>query len=274
MFQARDPHEFVRFAPPIHCQNPAARRTELMRIAILEDDPDQQSHLVRTLEHLLTVGDTTVACTTFADGTALQGVLRRESFDLLVLDWNVPGLEGVELLKWLRTWQRDLVPVLMLSSRASEQDVVQALNFGADDYIVKPFRPLELRARVQRLMARRTPVAQSDQERFGRWEFDRLTQSVLIHPVAPPGAPAERHALTDREFKLALTLFQHIGGVVSRAHLLESAGYSSEELPSRTLDSHIYRLRSKLGLEAERGLSLRTVYGRGYRLEATQQAEP
>ncbi|WPH14352.1 response regulator transcription factor [Variovorax paradoxus] len=245
-----------------------------MRIAILEDDPDQLAHLVRTLEQLLTAGDTTVACTAFTDGAALQQVLRRDSFDLLVLDWNVPGLEGVELLKWLRTWQRDLVPVLMLSSRASEQDVVQALTFGADDYIVKPFRPLELRARVQRLMARRSPVVQSDQERFGRWEFDRLTQSVLIHPAAPDSAPPERHALTDREFKLALTLFQHMGGVVSRAHLLESAGYSSDELPSRTLDSHIYRLRSKLGLEAARGLSLRTVYGRGYRLEATQQAQP
>jgi len=172
-----------------------------MRIAILEDDPDQLSHLVRTMEQLFTVGETTVACTAFTDGAALQQVLRRESFDLLVLDWNVPGLEGLELLKWLRTWQRDLVPVLMLSSRTSEQDVVQALNFGADDYIVKPFRPLELRARVQRLMARRSPVAQSDRERFGRWEFDRLTQNVLIHPVPPDSAPPERHALTDREFK-------------------------------------------------------------------------
>jgi DNA-binding response OmpR family regulator len=245
-----------------------------MRIAVLEDDPDQLTHLVRTLEQLLSMGETTVACTAFTDGAVLQQMLRRESFDLLVLDWNVPGLEGVELLKWLRTWQRDQVPVLMLSSRASEQDVAQALNFGADDYMVKPFRPLELRARVQRLMARRSPVAQPDQEHFGRWEFDRLTQSVLVHPVPPDNAPAERHALTYREFKLALTLFQHMGGVVSRAHLLESAGYSSQELPSRTLDSHIYRLRSKLGLEAARGLSLRTVYGRGYRLETAQQAQP
>ena len=193
--------------------------------------------------------------------------------DLLVLDWNVPGLAGVELLRWLRTWQADQVPTLMLSSRASEHDVAEALNLGADDYIVKPFRPLELRARVQRLMARRLPVVPSDGERFGRWEFDRLTRSVLIHPAPGEDTPAERHALTDREFSLALTLFQHMGGIVSRAHLLESAGYSSEELPSRTLDSHIYRLRSKLGLEAARGLSLRTVYGRGYRLEFTQQAD-
>ncbi|WP_431513718.1 response regulator transcription factor [Variovorax sp. DAIF25] len=244
-----------------------------MRIAILEDDPDQLSHLVRTLEQLLTIGDTTVSCTALSDGLALQQVLRRESFDLLVLDWNVPGLAGVELLRWLRTWQADQVPTLMLSSRASEQDVVEALSLGADDYIVKPFRPLELRARVQRLMARRAPVESSPGERFGRWEFERLTHSVLIHPAPGEAAAPERHALSDREFSLALTLFQHLGGIVSRAHLLESAGYSSDELPSRTLDSHIYRLRNKLGLEAARGLSLRTVYGRGYRLEALQQVE-
>ena len=243
-----------------------------MRIAILEDDPNQLSHLVRTLEQLLTIGETNVTCITFSNGSTLQQALRRESFDLLVLDWNVPGLAGVELLQWLRKWQTDKVPVLMLSSRASEHDVVQALNLGADDYIVKPFRPLELRARVQRLMARRERHAPSDGERFGRWEFERVSQSVLIHPAPGDDAAPQRHALTDREFKLALTLFQHMGDTVSRAHLLESAGYSNEELPSRTLDSHIYRLRSKLGLEAESGLSLRTVYGRGYRLEATQHA--
>lgn len=245
-----------------------------MRIAILEDDPDQLSHLVRTLEQLFTVGDTTVACAAFSDGAVLQQVLRRESFDLLVLDWNVPGLEGIALLQWLRTWQADPVPTLMLSSRTSEQDVVRALSFGADDYIAKPFRPLELRARVQRLLARRVPPVQTDAQRFGRWEFHRRSHSVLVHPEPPDGTPAQRHALSAREFQLALTLFQHMGGIVSRAHLLESAGYSSEELPSRTLDSHMYRLRNKLGLDAERGLSLRTVYGRGYRLEALQQALP
>lgn len=265
--------EFVRFQTWIRCQNRRRYPLESMRIAILEDDPDQLSHLVRTLEQLLTVGETDVTCITFSNGSTLQQALRRESYDLLVLDWNVPGLAGVELLQWLRKWQTDKVPVLMLSSRASEQDVVQALNLGADDYIVKPFRPLELRARVQRLMTRRAPVASSDGERFGRWEFDRVSQSVLIQPAPGDEALPQRQALTDREFRLALTLFQHMGDTVSRAHLLESAGYSNEELPSRTLDSHIYRLRGKLSLDAESGLSLRTVYGRGYRLESTQQPQ-
>lgn len=242
-----------------------------MRIAILEDDPAQLSHLMRTLGHALTVGDSVVTSVAFSNGTILQEALRSESFDLLVLDWNVPGLAGIDLLQWLRKWQTDQVPVLMLGSRTSEQDVVRALDLGADDYIVKPFRPLELRARVQRLMARRRPVAPSNRERFGRCEFDSLSHSVLIHPAEGGSEAARRLVLTAREFRLALTLFQHMGDVVSRAHLLESAGYSDQELSSRALDSHIYRLRSKLGLEPENGLSLRTVYGRGYRLESTQK---
>ena len=244
-----------------------------MRILILEDDPVQSAYLARTLEQQFADPDTAVTCVEFDDGVQAQRVLRRESFDLLLLDWNVPGLDGTELLQWLRIWQGDSVPVLMLSSRTSEHDVAKSLNAGADDYIVKPFRPLELRARIQRLLARRQARgATSSPERFGRWEFDRASLSVLIHPDPPDGAPPVRQELSNREFKLALTLFQNIGRVLSRAHLLESAGYSGNELPSRTLDSHIYRLRGKLALEPGSGMSLRTVYGRGYCLEAPSPA--
>ena len=245
-----------------------------MRIAILEDDPAQAAYLVRALEEQLTRGDTEVSCTVFSDGLQAQKALRNESFDLMLLDWNVPSLEGTELLHWLRVWQSSLVPVLMLSSRGSEHDVANALNLGADDYIVKPFRPLELGARIQRLLARQQPKATAKQERFGRFEFDRVTQVVLIHPDPPSddGSPPEQYELSDREFKLAMALFQNTGRVMSRAHLLESAGYPADELPSRTLDSHIYRLRNKLGLGPARGLSLRTVYGRGYCLEIASES--
>jgi DNA-binding response OmpR family regulator len=242
-----------------------------MRIAILERDPHQLSHLMQTLEHALIAGDSTVTSIAFSNGAAMQQALRSETFDLLILDWNAPGLTGIDLLQWLRKWQTDQVPVLMLGALNSEQDVARALDLGADDYIVKPFRPMELRARVQRLMVRRRPAAQSYRERFGRCEFDHLSQSVRIHPASGDTETAERPPLTDREFRLALTLFKHMGDIVSRAHLLESAGYSDQEVSSRTLDSHIYRLRGKLGLEPAKGLSLRAVYGCGYRLESSQQ---
>jgi DNA-binding response OmpR family regulator len=245
-----------------------------MRIAVLEDEPDQSAHLVRTLEQMFTQGDALAVCSAFADGAEMQRVLRRESFDLLVLDWNVPGLDGAQLVEWLRVWQKNPVPVLILSSRGSEHDVAKALNAGADDYIIKPFRPVELRARVQRLITRRNPSAAEARQRFGRWEFERASLSMLVHADPPDLAPPQQYKLTDREFRLALALFENLGCVVSRAHLLESAGYSGEELSSRTLDSHIYRLRNKLGLSPEHGLSLHAVYGRGYCLEAAQPPLP
>ena len=128
-----------------------------MRIATLEDDEVQQALLVRTLLQQLS-GEEAVHCQVLADGKALQRLLRRESFDLVILDWSVPSMDGLELLRWLRTWKGSRVPVLMISSKGAEHDVVEALSAGADDYIVKPFRPLELRARITRLLHRGSPA--------------------------------------------------------------------------------------------------------------------
>lgn len=241
-----------------------------MRIAILEDEPLQQLRLQQALENQLMMGTTEVHCHAFSNGIALRQALRKETFDLLLMDWNVPGLDGLALVNWLRAYHNDHVPVLMLSSRTSEQDVAHALMSGVDDYIVKPFRPMELRARVLKLLDR-TAVStklkvQSD--RFGRWGFDRLEMSVLLYESAEPDAAViERHALSSREFALARALFSNMGRAISRAYLLELAGYGVDDLGTRSLDSHIYRLRKKLGLETHRGVSLTTLYGQGYRLE-------
>jgi DNA-binding response OmpR family regulator len=193
----------------------------------------------------------------------LRRALRQETFDLLVLDWNVSRLDGLELLMWLRAVQKNQSPVILLSCRNSERDVIRALAVAADDYIVKPFRPLELCARVQKLLTRRTLVP-SDVDRFDGWTFDRLTSTVLIEL---PGAEPRTVSLTDREFRLALALFRHLGKLVSRSYLLESVGKDCDEIMSRRLDSYIYRLRSKLDLHSPRGMRLLTVYGQGYRLE-------
>jgi DNA-binding response OmpR family regulator len=153
----------------------------------------------------------------------------------------------------------------MLSSRSAERDVAGALGIGADDYVVKPFRTMELCARIRRLLTRQPSLtAAAEQERFGAWRFDQ--PNLCVHFKAPDGT-LTRIPLTDREFRLALALFRHLGHAVSRAYLLEKLGVHGEEMPSRALDSHIYRLRSKLGLHSASGLRLQTVYGRGYRLE-------
>ncbi|PZQ75221.1 MAG: DNA-binding response regulator [Variovorax paradoxus] len=240
-----------------------------MRIAILEDDPVQQELLVRTLvQHL--VGMDTVRCQVFDNGKQLQRLLRRESFDLLILDWSVPSLDGMELLHWLRTWKSNRVPVLMLSSRGAEQDVADALAAGADDYVIKPFRPLELRARVRRLVQNGSGGPVRTHQSIGRWTLDAGARSISY--LAEPDAQTETHVLTSREFQLVQLLFNRPGQTVSRAHLLEAAGYETEEEPSRTLDSHIYRLRRKLQLDAGRGVSLRAVYGQGYCLDVAKDA--
>lgn len=238
-----------------------------MRIAILEDDPVQQELLVRTLvQHL--GGADTVHCQVFDDGKKLQRLLRRESFDLLILDWSVPSLDGMELLRWLRTWKSNRVPVLMLSSRGAEQDVADALLAGADDYVIKPFRPLELRARVRRLVQNGGGGPGRTHQSIGRWTLDAGARSISY--LAAPDERAETHVLTSREFQLVQLLFNRLGQTVSRAHLLEAAGYETEEEPSRTLDSHMYRLRRKLQLDAGRGVSLRAVYGQGYCLDLAE----
>lgn len=240
-----------------------------MRIAILEDDPIQQDLLVRTLVRHLG-GEERVHCRAFSDGRELQRLLRRESFDLVILDWAAPSLDGMEVLQWLRTWKDSSVPVLMLSSKGADRDVADALNAGANDYVVKPFRPLELRARVMRLLRPVQPLAPDRRQTFGCWTLDPAAHSVSYQEA--PDAPVEHHALTGREFQLMQLLFGRLGQTVSRAHLLEAAGYPAEDEPSRTLDSHIYRLRRKLQLDAERGVSLRAVYGQGYCLDAMKDA--
>jgi DNA-binding response OmpR family regulator len=151
----------------------------------------------------------------------------------------------------------------MLSSRTSERDVAAALGWGANDYLVKPFRPIELCARIRRLL-KQAQLTWDGQERFGHWAFDR-TELTLATDFSCE-TDQQRLRLTDREFRLAQTLFRSIGKVVSRAHLMESAGYDGDGI-SRLLDSHGYRLRTKLNQFAAGRLRLQTIYGQGYRLE-------
>ena len=236
-----------------------------MRIAVLEDEPAQMNHLVDMLENrLFNNVDEPVSCVSFYSGEALRSALRTESFDLLVLDWNLPDLDGLQLLAWLRRQRESTVPVVMLSARNSERDAVRALDAGADDYVIKPFRSLELAARLRRLLAPAQSTGKGVRERFGNWVFDRSTSSVQLQLMA--GERAQWVSLSNSEFHMALALFRNLGRPVSRAHLLERVGREGEP-SSRALDSQIYRLRTKLRLNVENGLRLHTVYGQGYRLE-------
>lgn len=240
-----------------------------MRIAILEDDPVVVAHLKATLKAPLFADDECNECVVFESGEQMRRALRSEVFDLMVLDWNVPDLDGYDLLRWLREEKQDHTQVLMLSARMSEKDVACALRRGAGDYVVKPFRPLELRARLARLYERRHRCVATDALNFLGWSFNPEKCEVMY---SSPESTQDHEliALSQSEFKLALTLFRNVGRTLSRSYLTEVVGYEGGDGVARTLDSHIYRLRKKLKLNGNRNILLLVVYGRGYRLEASE----
>lgn len=226
-----------------------------MRIAYLEDDR-AQAEVVR--EWLEEGGHGCVCSERAAD---FMPLLRRETFDLLILDWEVPDRSGFEVLEALREAGNDL-PILFATHRDDEASIVGALEKGADDYMVKPVRRAELLARINALGRRsgsgeRTaPVHQE----VGPWEIDRERREIRIE-----GEPAR---LTDKDFELASYLFLNEGKLLSRAHLLERVWGIVSSIESRTVDVHISRIRRSLGIRPENGYRIRTIYQHGYRLEA------
>lgn len=187
--------------------------------------------------------------------------LRRESFDMLILDWQVPDLSGTEVLQWVREKLSTTLPVLFMTSRSAENDIIAGLDAGADDYMIKPLRRGELVARVQALLRRAYPGQTAEEiSQFGVYKFETRACKASVNDV-----PVE---MTQKEFDLALLLFRNLGRPLSRAYILEAVWTRDVDIPSRTMDTHISRVRSKLALRPENGYRLAPVYSYGYRLES------
>jgi DNA-binding response OmpR family regulator len=229
-----------------------------MRVAILDDDPTQ----FQLIQQALDTADHD--CHGFPDAKALLRGLRLESFDLLVIDTKSPDRAALDMMRWARANLLDRVPVLYISERSSEADVVEALVCGADSLMSKPIRAAELKARVEALLRRSYRHAAGDEVLHGRYHFD------ATHSVATVDGTAV--ALKRREFDLALFLFRNIGRLLSRQHVLEAVWNGEVEGASRSLDTHVCRLRNKLRLTPDSGLRLSSVYGVGYRLEVVTPA--
>jgi DNA-binding response OmpR family regulator len=245
-----------------------------MRIAILENDWREQALLIRSLAQPLDdqekkTGDTS-NCHVVDNGEALKTLLRQESFDLLILGGELGAPVCLDLLRWVRTWRQDAVPVLVLSSISSEQVVAEAFHMGADDYLVRPYQPLELRARAARLLRQSQGAAWHNKQTFGPWMLDTATARVS-YQATPDDAP-KQHALTGREFRLARLLFSRLGQTTSRAHLIEALGYAPQDTCDNTLNRHIHNLRRKLRLDGSRGIQLVAMYGTGYCLDFCRDA--
>jgi DNA-binding response OmpR family regulator len=232
-----------------------------MRVAVLEDDPLLAELLCATL------GAIGHDCHPVTNGQAMLVRLRQESFDLVLLDWNVPGVSGLEVLQWAQAQLDPCPPAIMITARDAEADIVAALDGGADDYITKPFQPDVVRARVDAVLRRRYPKPPTQStERIAGLTFDHRDQSVILGD--------DRVSLTAKEFALAAMLLRNAQRPLSRAHLLEAVWGRNPDLPTRTLDAHISKIRTKLQLTPERGFRLVPVYSFGYRLELIDVTAP
>lgn len=226
-----------------------------MRIAIVDDDEASLDFVSRVLERH---GH---GCVTFQRSRDVPVALQRDTYDLLILDWNMPSLSGMDIVAWARSNLPAPPPVIMLTSRADKDDVAAALNAGADDFIVKPESAVVIAARVEALLRRTTaqPI-DSRIETYGPYIFDRLNETVTLN-----GDPI---VVTSKEFALARLFFANQHKPLSRRYLMETVWKSVAELTTRTLDMHVSRIRSKLHLRSDNGYRLQTVFGYGYRLES------
>jgi len=196
-----------------------------------------------------------------ADGPSGVALVERAGPDLVVLDLMLPGFDGLEVCRRI---QKDRpVPVLMLTARDSETDLLVGLAVGADDYLTKPFSPQELVLRVAAILRRMSAGGNgaSDVLAIGALRIDRAAHRVTVE--------SREIELTPTEYKLLLTLADRRGRVQARSHLLETVWEAAPDIQTRTVDMHVQRLRTKLGAAGD---LIETVRGFGYRLRAAGQS--
>lgn len=184
-------------------------------------------------------------------------LLKKETIDLVLLDWMLPDQSGLDITKKIRQQsQTKNLPIIMLTARAEESDKVRALSLGADDYVVKPFSPLELIARIQAIL-RRTHSQQTGLLKQGALELE-LTERKARYL----GKPLD---LTPLEFKLLLHFLKHPKQILSREQLLDSVWERKGYVGERTVDTHVKKLRHILA-EASCDILIQTNRGLGYKL--------
>lgn len=191
-------------------------------------------------------------------GNAFIQQVKEQSPDILLLDWQLPDCEGIDVLSRLRHEIGFSGPVVFATARDSEEDIVAALNLGADDYLVKPLRRKELSARLNSIW-RRSGGTKAGKLRAGPIELDIGGHSVRVN--------GDEVTLTPTEFKLAACMLQQEGNLLSREFLLKEVWGIGAELDTRTVDMHISRIRRLLRIGPEIGYCIKTIYRHGYRFE-------
>ncbi|WP_166260549.1 response regulator transcription factor [Marinobacter salicampi] len=231
-----------------------------MRIALLEDEKEQAQHIQALLS------ERAHDCDAFSTGQAFLSAVQHRSYDLLILDWQIPDMTGIDVLRSVRAQLNWSIPVVFLTQRDSEQDIVEALDAGADDYLAKPARPAELMARIHALARRINPDNEKETLTFGPFEIDTQVRTITLRGTLL--------TLTDKDYDLTLFLFKNQGRLLTRDMLLERVWGVTRDINTRTVDTHMSRLRRRLGLNPDNGFRIKTIYQRGYRLEAMTTSAP
>lgn len=230
-----------------------------MRIGYLEDE-QSQAELVKSW--LLGEGFEVNHADT---GREFIRLLTDNPVDMLILDWQLPDMEGVDVLASVRNQLNSNVPVIFATQRDAEADIVKALQAGADDYLVKPLRKGELLARLDSL-ARRAGVTNNDSRiELGPITLDNAAQIVTVN--------GEVVKLTPKDYQLACCMLRNVGKLLSRDYLLREVWGIDASLNTRTVDVHVSRIRRSLNIGPEIGYCIKTVYQHGYRLEKIEAME-
>jgi two-component system phosphate regulon response regulator PhoB len=224
-----------------------------IKVLVVEDDPAIVELITYNLEgegFSVSVAET---------GEEAQILVNEEPFDLVLLDWMLPGVSGIELCRRLRQRTETTgVPIIMLTARGEESDRVRGLATGADDYIVKPFSVAELIARVKAMLRRASPERVADVISVGDVTLDRLAHRVK--------RSVREVRLGPTEYRLLEFMMERAGRVLSREQILDGVWGRQAELDERTVDVHIGRLRKAL-LRGKESEVIRTVRGAGYVIE-------
>lgn len=231
-------------------------QTSARRILVVEDDPD--------ISHLLAINLRDIAFQVDVVNNGIDGLNRASNHDyqLIVLDLMLPGMDGLELCRRLRS-QSVNIPVLMLTARSSELDRVLGLELGADDYLTKPFSIKELQARVKAILRR----VELSAKQLAANPDERIEVQSLVIDVSGRNVYIDNHAveLTAREFDLLLHFARNPGRVYSRGQLLDYVWGYCHNGYEHTVNSHINRLRKKIENNPEQSQYIETVWGVGYR---------
>lgn len=223
-------------------------------VLIVEDEPPQAEMLSYNLQ---SAGFRTMVACNGEEGLLLA---RENMPDAIVLDWMLPGLSGIEVCRKLRSDASTReIPILMLSARGEEEDMVRGIETGADDYVVKPYSPREVVARIKGLLRRANPNLAAE-----TLEYADISMDLIQHKVSRSGQGIH---LGPIEYKLLKTLMEKPGRVFSRDRLLDLVWGRDVYVEDRTVDVHIRRLRKALNVEDAKDL-IRTVRGEGYAMDS------